>query len=118
MTVLHSLEELASVPGPVALAIGVFDGLHLGHQEVIRAAQEHAAQHHGTAVVMTFDPHPLRVLRPAQAPKMLCGLSYQKRLMKSMGITTALRHQKHLFTDLDAAVAHARDHVVRAAATP
>jgi riboflavin kinase/FMN adenylyltransferase len=90
MILLHSLEELASVPGPVALAIGVFDGLHLGHQEVIRAAQEHAAQHQGTAVVMSFDPHPLRVLRPAQAPKMLCGLSYQKRLMKRMGITTAL----------------------------
>ncbi len=90
MIVMHSLEELASVPGPVALAIGVFDGLHLGHQEVIRAAQEHAAQHQGTAVVMSFDPHPLRVLRPAQAPKMLCGLGYQKRLMKRMGITTAL----------------------------
>ncbi|MEQ1749793.1 MAG: adenylyltransferase/cytidyltransferase family protein, partial [Prosthecobacter sp.] len=90
MIVLHSLEDLASVPGPVALAIGVFDGLHLGHQEVIRAAQEHAAQHQGTAVVMSFDPHPLRVLRPAQAPKMLCGLGYQKRLMKRMGITTAL----------------------------
>lgn len=90
MIVLHSLDDLASVSGPVALAIGVFDGLHLGHQEVIRAAQEHAAQHHGTAVVMSFDPHPLRVLRPAQAPKVLCGQAYQMKLLKSMGITTAL----------------------------
>lgn len=90
MTLLHSLDELASVPGPLALAIGVFDGLHLGHQEVIRAAQEHAAQHHGTAVVMSFDPHPLRVLRPAQAPKMLCGMAYQRLLLQRLGITTAL----------------------------
>ena len=44
MTILHSLQALSTVPGPVALAIGVFDGLHLGHQEVIRAAQEHAAR--------------------------------------------------------------------------
>lgn len=90
MIVLHSLDDLASVSGPVALAIGVFDGLHLGHQEVIRAAQEHAAQHHGTVAVMSFDPHPLRVLRPAQAPRMLCGQAYQMKLLKSMGITTAL----------------------------
>jgi len=52
MIILHSLDQLSSVPGPVALAIGVFDGLYLGHQEVIRTAQEHAAQHHGTAVVI------------------------------------------------------------------
>jgi riboflavin kinase/FMN adenylyltransferase len=90
MTILHSLQALGTVPGPVALAIGVFDGLHLGHQEVIRAAQEHAAQHHGTAVVMSFDPHPLRILRPTSAPKMLCGLAYQSLLLERMGITTAL----------------------------
>ncbi len=90
MTILHSLQALSTVPGPVALAIGVFDGLHLGHQEVIRAAQEHAAQHQGTAVVMSFEPHPLRVLRPAQAPKMLCGQAYQSLLLERMGISTTL----------------------------
>jgi riboflavin kinase/FMN adenylyltransferase len=90
MTILHSLQELSTVPGPVALAIGVFDGLHRGHQEVIRAAQEHAAQHQGTAVVMSFEPHPLRILRPVAAPKMLCGLSYQMQLLERMGISTAL----------------------------
>ncbi|MDZ4287636.1 MAG: bifunctional riboflavin kinase/FAD synthetase [Prosthecobacter sp.] len=90
MTVLQSIEELKRVPGPVALAIGVFDGLHLGHQEVIRAAQEHAAQHRGTAVVMTFEPHPLRVLRPAAAPKLLNGVGYQGRLLGRMGIEWSL----------------------------
>jgi len=90
MTILHSLQAISSVPGPVALAIGVFDGLHLGHQEVIRAAQEHAAQHQGTAVVMSFDPHPLRVLRPASAPKMLYGPAYQSLLLERMGISKAL----------------------------
>ncbi len=90
MIVLHALDELAAVPGPVALAIGVFDGLHLGHQEVIRAALEHAAQHQGTAVVMTFDPHPLRVLRPALAPRRLCGANYRQVLLRRMGVTHAL----------------------------
>ena len=91
MQVLHSIDELARVQGPVALAIGVFDGLHLGHQEVIRAAQEHAAQHHGTAVVMTFHPHPLKVLRPEQAPKRLAGASYKQKLLARMGIEWSLR---------------------------
>jgi len=90
MTVLRSLDQLATVPGPVALAIGVFDGLHLGHQEVIRAAQEHAAQHHGTAVVMSFDPHPLSVLRPGSEPKRVCGDAYRQVLLERMGITTTL----------------------------
>lgn len=90
MTVLRSLDQLASVPGPVALAIGVFDGLHLGHQEVIRAAQEHAAQHHGTAVVMSFDPHPLSILRPGSEPRRLCGAAYRQVLLERMGITTTL----------------------------
>lgn len=90
MTVLHSIEELASIPGPVALAIGVFDGLHLGHQEVIRAAQQHASQHQGTAVVMSFDPHPLRVLRPAHVPKRLCGARYHRLLLQRLGITSSL----------------------------
>lgn len=90
MNVLHSLDQLATVPGPVALAIGVFDGLHLGHQEVIRAAQEHAAQHHGTAVVMSFEPHPLAVLRPGSEPKRLCGTAYREVLLERMGVTTTL----------------------------
>src|SRR5688500_16724334 len=90
MTVLQSIEELGRVPGPVALAIGVFDGLHLGHEEVIRAAQEHAVQHRGTALVMTFEPHPLRVLRPEAAPRLLAGAGYQARLLAGMGIEWSL----------------------------
>jgi len=72
------------------LAIGVFDGLHLGHQEVIRAAQEHAAQHHGTAVVMSFEPHPLRVLRPEHAPRRLMGDRYKAKMLEGMGISWSL----------------------------
>lgn len=90
MQILRSIDALAAVPGPLALAVGVFDGIHLGHQEVIRAAQEHATQHHGTAVVVTFDPHPAHVLRPGSAPKLLCGLRHQQQLLAQLGIHSLL----------------------------
>lgn len=90
MKTLNSLEELAQVPGPLALAIGVFDGVHPGHQEVIRAAQEHAHQHHGTAVVMTFDPHPMSVLAPGSTPPRLCSLAHQKKILAELGVTHLL----------------------------
>ncbi|MFO1482589.1 MAG: bifunctional riboflavin kinase/FAD synthetase [Verrucomicrobiaceae bacterium] len=90
MQVLRSIDSLAQLPGPLALAVGVFDGLHLGHQEVIRAAQEHATQHHGTAVVVTFDPHPVQILRPGSAPKLLCGPRHQQSVLKQIGIRCLL----------------------------
>lgn len=90
MQVLRSIASLSQIPGPLALAVGVFDGLHLGHQEVIRAAREHATQHHGTAVVVTFDPHPLQVLRPGSAPKLLCGPRHQQLVLAQIGIPCLL----------------------------
>lgn len=90
MQVLSSIDSLSTLPGPLALAVGVFDGLHLGHQEVIRAAQEHAHQHNGTAVVVTFDPHPARVLRPEKAPQLLCGPRHQQRVLDRSGISCLL----------------------------
>ena len=90
MQVLRSIDALSTLPGPLALAVGVFDGIHLGHQEVIRAAQEHATQHHGTAVVVTFDPHPAHVLRPGSAPKLLCGSRHQQLVLAQIGIPCLL----------------------------
>ena len=90
MNVLREIEELADVPGPVALAIGVFDGVHLGHQEVIRAAQEHARQHEGTAVVMTFDPHPMSVIAPDSAPSRLCSADHQRQILSDLGVSHLL----------------------------
>lgn len=90
MNVLHSIPELQSLPGPVALAIGVFDGVHRGHQEVLRAALEFATQHDGSAVVMTFDPHPLRILRPEAAPNLLCSTAHKLRILRSLGVETVL----------------------------
>jgi riboflavin kinase/FMN adenylyltransferase len=90
MKTLTSIAELSQVPGPVALAIGVFDGVHLGHQEVIRGAMDYSEKHGGTAVVMTFDPHPLRVLRPEAAPRLLCSTRHKLRILEQLGVTHTL----------------------------
>ncbi|MCE9520392.1 MAG: bifunctional riboflavin kinase/FAD synthetase [Verrucomicrobia bacterium] len=90
MNVHHSINELRQLPGPVALAIGVFDGVHLGHQEVIRAAMSFSEKQGGTAVLMTFDPHPLRVLRPEAAPRLLCSTRHKLRILENLGVTNVL----------------------------
>ena len=80
------LDALRTLPGPLHLAIGVFDGLHLGHQEVIRQAREAAIALGGTAVVVTFDPHPIRVLRPAQAPNLLTSTRHKEVILARLGM--------------------------------
>ena len=84
------MDELSRLAGPVALAIGVFDGLHRGHQEVVRAAVDHARQHRGTAVLMTFDPHPAVVLAPQKAPQRLTSARHQEVLAGAMGVSVVL----------------------------
>ena len=62
---LNGFSELKKIEGPVDLAIGFFDGVHLGHQAVINNAI--GADENSTAV-LTFDPHPLSVISSAQSP--------------------------------------------------
>lgn len=90
MQTLTSAAELAAVPGPVHLAVGFFDGVHLGHQEVIRRAQAMAAADGGTAVVVTFDPHPRKVLRPEAAPRLLTSTHHKQLILERLGISRLL----------------------------
>lgn len=86
MHTLTRIEELAAVPGPIFLAIGVFDGVHLGHRAVIARALDDARKAGGTAVVATFDPHPMRVLRPEKAPRILTSTPHKVRLIRALGV--------------------------------
>ena len=90
MQVLHSLAEAAVVPGPVFAAIGVFDGVHVGHQALIRRALSDAAAVGGTALVVTFDPHPARILRPERAPRLLTSTQHKIALIEREGISNLL----------------------------
>ena len=90
MDLLRSPDELAAL-GPAYLAVGVFDGVHLGHQAVIRRAVADAQRERGAAaVVVTFDPHPLRVLRPDAAPRLLTNTSHKLQFFAALGATHCL----------------------------
>ena len=90
MRVMRQIGELASLGEAVYLAIGVFDGIHLGHQAVIRTAIESAGAGGGLPVVVTFDPHPMVVLRPDAAPRLLASLAHQQKILARMGIDHSL----------------------------
>lgn len=66
----------AAEPRPRRIAVGEFDGVHLGHREVIR----------GSDTVLTFEPHPLRVIRPEAAPKLITSLEAKAELIEQMGV--------------------------------
>ncbi|HEY2125385.1 MAG TPA: bifunctional riboflavin kinase/FAD synthetase [Chthoniobacterales bacterium] len=90
MKILHSISELSALPGPLFLAIGVFDGVHLGHQAVISTSARHAQAAGGTPVVVTFDPHPVKVLRPDGAPHLLTATEHKLALIRALGVTHLL----------------------------
>ncbi len=68
------------------VAIGNFDGVHRGHQQLVQAAVAGAEQRAGTAVVLTFDPHPARVLAPDRAPGTLTTLAQKAELLAVLGV--------------------------------
>src|ERR1043166_5814390 len=86
MLVLRSISDLATLPGPLFLAIGVFDGVHLGHQAVISTSAKHAKEAGGTPVVVTFDPHPVKVLRPNNAPHLITATQHKIALIRDLGV--------------------------------
>ncbi len=90
MRVLRSIDGLAEIPGPVVIAAGVFDGMHLGHRMVLETALRESRKLGATAVALTFDPHPATVLRPDAVPGLLTPTPFKLRLMERMGFSHAL----------------------------
>lgn len=86
MEILRSIAELDNLHGPLFLAIGVFDGVHRGHQAVISTSARHAQLENGTPVVVTFDPHPMKVLRPDDAPHLLTATPHKIALIRDLGV--------------------------------
>jgi riboflavin kinase/FMN adenylyltransferase len=86
MDTLRSISELSRLPGPLFLAIGVFDGVHRGHQAVISTSAKHAQVAAGTPVVVTFDPHPEKILRPEAAPHLLTATRHKIGLIREVGV--------------------------------
>jgi riboflavin kinase/FMN adenylyltransferase len=93
LTILHSPEQWSARFGAesrAVLSVGNFDGLHLGHQQILRLVLERARAIAQPSAVVTFDPHPLRVLRPQQAPPMIQTLAQRLAGFDRMGLDAAL----------------------------
>lgn len=95
MNPLRQFDSLARVQlpaGPVHLAIGMFDGVHLGHQSVIEAAVHSARRSNGFAGVLTFSPHPSVVLRPGNPTPLILIPELKRRLLGGLGLDFLVEH--------------------------
>ncbi len=68
------------------VCIGIFDGVHLGHQALISAAKNYANESGLSLTICTFDPHPNAVVRPDQAPKLISDIAHRKELLTQYGV--------------------------------
>ena len=85
MKLIHTANELNAGNRKVCLAIGFFDGVHLGHQQIIRQTITDARQHGALALVITFDNHPNAIVAPARVPPLIYSLSQKLRTIESLG---------------------------------
>jgi riboflavin kinase/FMN adenylyltransferase len=83
--VTPSLVELNNIEKGSVLTIGNFDGVHLGHQQILNAAKKTATEKRTQLIVMTFEPHPLSVLHPRQKLELLTSLTLKKHLLAEAG---------------------------------
>ncbi|MGB0372930.1 MAG: riboflavin biosynthesis protein RibF [Opitutales bacterium] len=93
MQIVHSLEEASAAVqgrGPVFLAIGMFDGVHIGHQSVLNAARRSAVIDRGVCIVLTFWPHPSRIFRPEDPTLMILKPDQKRRRLEASGVDLML----------------------------
>src|SRR3954463_15376082 len=89
MKIFHDLEN-AKIVKPTVLTLGVFDGLHLGHQRIMKTVVERARATGTVATAITFDPHPRAVLHPESAPPLLQTLDQRLANFEVLGIDQAI----------------------------
>jgi riboflavin kinase/FMN adenylyltransferase len=90
MKAFRALGEIPHDFGPSVVTIGNFDGVHAGHREILRRVATIASERDLVPVVLTFDPHPARVLAPQRAPKLITTVSQRLRRMEAEGAEVAL----------------------------
>ncbi len=91
-TLFSSVETAELPPQPLHLAIGMFDGVHLGHRAVIESAVQSARRSGGVAGVLTFHPHPSSVLRPDHPTPLIMEPPTKTRLLLRLGVDAVVTH--------------------------
>jgi len=92
MRIIHSWEEakaLSELKGG-AITVGNFDGVHMGHEQVLAETRGHALRARGPTIVVTFEPHPRAVLFPEEAPRRLCHVHERLQYLKQAGTDAVL----------------------------
>jgi len=87
MEIIVGIDNLRPFNNPV-VALGNFDGVHLGHQKIFERAREIASRIGGESVIITFEPHPLKVLSPSHCPPLLTPFQKKMLLMERSGVKT------------------------------
>jgi riboflavin kinase/FMN adenylyltransferase len=90
MKIIQQARELGGPGRPVCLAIGMFDGVHLGHQRVLGQTMADAKAAHGWSVAITFDQHPNVIVAPDRTPPLIYSLPQRLRVIASLGIEATL----------------------------
>jgi riboflavin kinase/FMN adenylyltransferase len=86
MELVRGLDALPLPEGPSVVTVGFFDGVHLGHQEVLRRTVQAAEERDARSVAVTFDRHPREILTPGQEPRLLTTVERKAQLIEATGI--------------------------------
>ncbi len=87
---IDGLERATLPPRPLHLAIGMFDGVHLGHRAVVNAAVTAARESGGLSAVLTFWPHPSAIFRPENPTKLLHSAATRSRMLLALGVDAVI----------------------------
>lgn len=90
MNVFHKLDDVPASFGPTILSAGNFDGVHRAHQLVLGKMVERARELGAKSLAVTFEPHPIRILRPDVAPKLLTPLPVKLQRLEATGLDAVL----------------------------
>lgn len=92
MQIIQGVENYLADSRPLYLALGNFDGVHLGHQKLIKDLVSKSEQNKGLAGAFIFDPHPTRVINPSNAPKLLVTNERKAEIFADLGMNTLIYH--------------------------
>lgn len=103
MRVVKGLSQLEKVNQPIFLTLGNFDGLHLGHRKIIEELIRRSKVSKGQSVVVTFEPHPRKVLEPQKPLYLITSMQHRIKLLRDLGVDfTVVLHFNDAFANINA----------------